>query len=257
MRQSLAVLCSLVLLAGAARAAAPKAETVTYASGADKVSGYLATPTTGGKRAAIIVIHEWWGQNEWARARARSFADKGYVALAVDLYRGQSTDDADTAHQLSRGLPEDRAQRDLLAAFAYLAGRADVDPARIGVVGWCMGGGQALELAMVEPRLAAVVIYYGRLATDPARIAKIKAPLLGNFGAADKGISAESVKAFVEAAKQAGVRTDVKIFAGAGHAFASSTRPEVFKADAAREADARTDAFFTRELGAKPPGRKQ
>ena len=82
------------------------------------------------------------------KARARAFADQGYVALAVDLYRGKSADDPDTAHQLARGLPEDRAARDLAAAFAYLAGRADVVPAKVGAVGWCMGGGWAFSEAV-------------------------------------------------------------------------------------------------------------
>ena len=263
---SLSVACALSV-AGSARAAgkpepkpevAPdgkhdskadlKADSVTYASGAEQASAFLVLPAKEGKHPAVIVIHEWWGLNDWVKDRARAFAREGEVALAVDLYRGKVATDSDTAHQLMRGLPEDRALRDLEGAFTYLAARPDVDPARIGVVGWCMGGGHALSLAIAEPKLAAAVLYYGRLVTDPATIQKIKAPLLGNFGADDQGIPPESVKDFAAAAKKAGVQVDFKVFPGAGHGFASSRDPKTFKPEAARDADHRTEAFFAKHL---------
>ena len=250
--------------------AAAGTDEVGYPSGGETVHAYLAMPQalvgkTGPKpdkaaprvkTPAVIVIHEWWGQNEWTRQKARDFAQKGYVALAVDLYRGQSADDADTAHQLMRGLPEDRALRDLKAAFTYLAGRPDVDAAHIGVVGWCMGGGYSLALAAAEPRLAAAVVYYGRLITDGDQIKKIKAPLLGSFGAQDKGIPAASVTAFAQQARRLGVAADFKIYPQAGHGFASSKDPQVFRAEDARDADQRTDAFFVQKLGAGVGGKK-
>jgi dienelactone hydrolase len=107
-------------------------------------------------------------------------------------------------------------------------------------------GYAALELAVSEPRLAAAVVYYGRLPTDEAVIAKIRAPILGNFGADDAGIPPEAVKAFEAAAARTGVKTDVKIYPGAGHAFASD--PKRLAPEAARDADARTDAFLARTL---------
>lgn len=226
-------------------------EKITYRSGDEQVPGYLALPAGKGPLPGLVVIHEWWGQNAWAREKAEAFAAKGYVALAVDLYRGQVADDPDTAHQLSRALPNDRALRDLKGAFAYLAARKDVDPKRIGVIGWCMGGGFALDLAEAEPALAAVVVYYGRLPTEATGIAHIKAPVLGSFGADDKGIPAESVREFASKAEQAGVKTDLKVYPGAGHAFASSAKGPMAKAyrpEAAKDADARTDAFLARTL---------
>jgi len=245
---------------GRAHAQAVLGETVSYASGSETIKGFLAIPKQAPgqqakqqarpeeKRPAVIIIHEWWGQNEWARKKARSFADKGYVALAVDLYRGQVTSDPDTAHQLMRGLPEDRALRDLQAAVRYLGTRPDVDASRIGAVGWCMGGGYALSLAVAEPKLAAAVIYYGRLLTEDAQIGKIKAALLGNFGATDQGIPPAAVQAFAEQAKKLGVRVDFKVYPGAGHAFASSSSPKIFRAADAADADGRTDAFFAKYL---------
>ncbi len=229
-----------------ARAAA--GEYVTYRSGEEDVQGYLAVPAGKGPFPGIVVIHEWWGQNEWAREKARDFAAKGYAALAVDLYRGHVADDPDTAHQLSRALPPDRAGRDLRAAYAYLAARKDVDPKRIGAIGWCMGGGLALDLAMAEPRLAAAVVYYGRMPTDPEAVRKIRAPVLGNFGGDDKGISPDSVKAFEDRAKKAGVKADLKVYPRAGHGFASSRTGPAYVEAAAKDADARTDAFLARTL---------
>jgi carboxymethylenebutenolidase len=111
-----------------------------------------------------------------------------------------------------------------------------------------MGGGYSLALAMEEPRLAAAVVYYGRLATDTGAIRKIKARLLGNFGEEDKGIPPDSVRAFEAQARQAGVSADFKVYSGAGHGFASSRDPGVFRAEAARDADQRTDAFLAKAL---------
>jgi carboxymethylenebutenolidase len=240
---------ALALILGLPTLARP-AETVTYRSGADQVTGYLALPSGGGaKKPAVVVIHEWWGLNDFVRGKANALAEEGYVALAVDLYRGKSATDPDTAHQLMRGLPEDRALRDLEAAFTYLASRPDVDATHIGSIGWCMGGGYSLALAVAEPRLAGAVIDYGRLVTDDAQIRRIKAALLGNFGAEDKGIPPESVKEFAARAKKLGVEVDFKIYPGAGHGFASAvSNPEVYRPEAARDADARTSAFLARRL---------
>ncbi len=232
-------------------ALASAGEKIEYRSGEEQVPGYLALPQGKGPFPGLVLVHEWWGQNAWARQKADAFAAKGYATLAVDLYRGQVADDPDTAHQLSRALPTDRASRDLRAAFAYLAGLPDVDPKRIGTIGWCMGGGFALDLAEEEPKVAAAVVYYGRLPTEAATIARIKAPVLGNFGAEDKGIPPASVDEFAAKAKQAGVKTDLKVYPGAGHAFASDAKGPMSKAyrpEAAKDADARTDAFLARTL---------
>lgn len=239
-------------IAGACSAAAP-GKGISYPSGSETVSGHLALPDGAGRKPAVIVIQEWWGLNDFIRGKADDFARKGYVALAVDLYRGRTATDPDTAHQLMRGLPEDRAIRDLKAAFDYLRSRDDVDGTRIGSVGWCMGGGYSLALALAQPKLAGAVIYYGRLVTDEEKIGSIGVPLLGNFGGLDKGIPPESVQEFERKAKAAGRSVDFKIYPEAGHGFASSKDPSVFRAEDAKDADARTDAFFAKVLsGGKP-----
>lgn len=225
-----------------------KTQTVSYKSGAETVNGYLALPSGGGKHPAIIVIHEWWGLNDWVKKQAEKYAGQGYVALAVDLYRGQSAKTPDEAHILMRGLPDDRGLRDLEATFAYLASRPDVDAGKIGSIGWCMGGGWSIKLAEDQPKLAAFVVNYGSLPTDPAIIAKIKAPMLGNFGADDKGIPPSSVQAFESAMKGDGRSPDIKIYQGAGHAFQNPDNKDGYRPEATADANKRIDNFFTKNL---------
>ena len=109
------------------RADAPKTETVQFPNGTGTVSGFLAVPDKPGRYPALVVIHEWWGLTDWVKEQTQKLAEQGYIALAVDLYRGQVTADPEVAHELMRGLPQDRAVSDLKAAFAYLATRKDVD----------------------------------------------------------------------------------------------------------------------------------
>jgi carboxymethylenebutenolidase len=226
-------------------------ENVTFKSGDENATGLLVTPSAKGPAAAVIVIQEWWGLNDWVKEQARALSKEGYVALAVDLYRGKVTDSQEEAHQLMMGLSPDRAIRDLRAAFAFLQARPDVKKDKIGAIGWCMGGRYALALATEEPTLAADVAYYGAPPTDPAAIARIKAPILGNFGAEDKGPSPEQVKAFEEAMKKAGKTIDVKVYEGAGHAFANVNNPwKGYREAAAKDAWSRTVAFFAKYLKA-------
>lgn len=231
-------------------AAAPAAEqTVSFKSGDEQASGLLVTPEGKGRFPALVVIHEWWGLDGWVKDQARALAKEGYVALAVDLYRGKVTSKQEEAHQLMMGTPPDRALRDLQAGFAYLESRPDVKKSRVGSIGWCMGGRYSLELATAEPGLAAVVAYYGAPPTDPKAIASIKAPVLGSYGAEDKGPAPEQVTAFEAAMKKAGKAIDVKVYPGAGHAFANPGNPwGGYRKEAAEDAWARTTAFLAKHL---------
>ena len=113
----------------------PKTGMVTFQSATEKVAEFLALPRYPNRGRAIIVIYEWWGLNKWVKKQATNLAANGYVALAVDLYQGKLTSDPSEARKLKRGLPRDRAVRDLKAAFDYLARRPDVDPKHIGSLG--------------------------------------------------------------------------------------------------------------------------
>ena len=246
MKRAWFVTCALLLLALPARAAE---ETVSYKSGDETVSGFLVRPDGKAPAPAVVVIQEWWGLNDWIKDQARALAKEGYVALAVDLYRGKVATKQEDAHQLMMGAPRDRAIRDLRAAYAYLQGRSDVKKDRIGSIGWCMGGMYSLALSVEEPTLAAAVAYYGAPPTDASALAKIKAPVLGNYGAEDKGPSPEQVHAFESAMKAAGKSVDVKVYPGAGHAFANVNNPwKGYREDAAKDAWARTTAFLAKYL---------
>ncbi len=241
-------LAALALCAFAAPLFAAE-ETVTIPTSAGPASGLLVMPEGKGPFPALVVIQEWWGLNDWVKEQTRALAKEGYVALAVDLYHGKVTDKQEDAHQLMMGLSPDAAMRDLKASFDFLAKRRAVDKTRIGVIGWCMGGRYALALGTEEPTLGAVVAYYGAPPTDPAAIARLKAPVLGNYGAEDKGPAPAQVKEFEDAMKKAGHTTDIKIYEGAGHAFANENNPwNGYRPEAAKDAWARTTAFLAKYL---------
>jgi len=242
------LLFSAGLFCAEPRALAATPQTVSYPSGDQTVQGLLYLPSGGGAHPAIVVIHEWWGLVDWVKQQASDYADQGYVVLAVDLYRGKTAADPETAHELMRGLPQDRGIRDLVAAVTYLKTRKDVNPARIGAVGWCMGGGYAAQLAIAEPSLRAAAINYGSLPTDPASLSKINARILGNFGGLDKGIPASDVDAFAAAMKADGKPVDVKIYPDAGHAFENPNNKSGYQPADAADAKERISKFFTQTL---------
>lgn len=209
---------------------------------------YLSVPETPGKHPALIVIQEWWGLNDWIASNADRFAREGYVAAAVDLYRGRVAENADVAHELMRGLDQDRGMADLKATIDRLLTRPDVDPSRIGAIGWCMGGGYALQLAAAEPRLKAVVVNYGHLLSNPTAVDAIKPSLLGNFAQDDAGIPPADVTAFANALKAKGKDVDFQVFPNVGHAFMNPSNKKGYNADAAALAWSRIEAFLTAKL---------
>ena len=229
-------------------AAPAKTQDITFPSGEETIAGYLALPDSPGKHPALVVIHEWWGLNDWVKEQAGKLAEQGYVALAVDLFRGQVAYDPTLAYELSHDLPQERALRDLKAAFDYLAARPDVRKDKIGSIGWCMGGGLSLTLAVHEPRLAACVVSYGSMPTDPADIEKIRAPVLGSFGAEDRSIPTSAVEAFERAMEAANKSVDIKIYPGAGHAFENPNNKLGYKEGPAIDAWRRTLVFLDHNL---------
>jgi carboxymethylenebutenolidase len=242
------LLIFIALLTSASFAAEGKP--VSYKSGDETVQGVLYTPAGKGPFPALIVIHEWWGMNDWVKEQASKLADQGYESLAVDLYRGKVATTPDMAHELMRGVPEDRAKRDLHAAFEFLQSQPSVKKDRIGAIGWCMGGGYSLDVALQEPTLAADVINYGHLATDQATLKNVNAPILGLFGALDQGITPDDVHKFEAAMKQAGKKVEIKIYDDAGHAFENpdnKNKPGYRPEDAA-DAWKRTTSFLAENL---------
>jgi carboxymethylenebutenolidase len=242
----------LLMSAAAAAALVPpgaSAETevitdmVRYKSGADTVSAYLARPQGKGPFPALVVIHEWWGLDDWIKKNAREFAGRGYAALAVDLYRGPVTSDPGRAAELSRSLSGDRALRDMLAAVEYLRAQPFVSGGRIGSIGWCMGGGYSLMLGL-NADTAATVIAYGRVVTDPAQLKKLKSPVLGIFGEEDSNITPESALAFEKALNKAGVENQIHIYKSVPHAFMNPNNRMGYNAAIADEAWRRIYSFL-------------
>lgn len=234
------------LLALSSFAAEP--EQVSYKSGDETVQAVLYTPKGEGPFPALVVIHEWWGLNDWVKQQASKFADEGYVALAIDLYRGQVATTPDQAHEIMRGVPEDRAARDLLAATTYLRSLDSVNGKRVGAIGWCMGGGYALDLAIADPKLKAVVINYGHLAVDKNNLRKIHASVLGIFGGEDQGISVADVHKFQSELETLNKKVEIHIYPDAGHGFENPNNEKGYRADDATKAEKITQTFLAHDL---------
>jgi carboxymethylenebutenolidase len=245
-RMTLATVLLTLLISSSMFAASGKQ--VTYKSGDENVNGVLYQPSGKGPFPAIVVIHEWWGLNDWVKEQASKLADQGYVTLAIDLYRGKVASSPEEAHELMRGVPDDRATRDLLAGSSYLRSLKEVKPDKVASIGWCMGGGYSLNLAISDPKLAAAVINYGHLATEPETLKKINAPILGLFGGQDKGIPPADVQKFAEQLKKLGKSVDTKIYPDAGHAFENPNNKTGYRADDAADAWQRTVSFFAANL---------
>ena len=223
---------------------------VVYATVDSKsVHGYLARPAHAkGDLPGIIVIHEWWGLNDNIRHMADQLAGEGYTALAVDLYGGKAaTAPADAEALMKQVLADpDRAKNNLRQAYRYLHDQAKAP--RIGVIGWCFGGGWSLQTALMLPdRIAATVMYYGRPVDDVAALSKLKMPLIGFFGEEDRGITVSDVRTFEQALKQAGVKAEIHEYPHAGHAFANPSGTN-YQAAAAEDSWRRTLAFLARHL---------
>jgi carboxymethylenebutenolidase len=215
------------------------------------VGGYLTRPKGEDRHPAVIVIHEWRGQNDHIRDVARRFAKAGYVALAPDLLSRSggtgafSTGEAATK-ELNR-LGDEMFTKDLTGAVNYLNGRNFVRANQIGVVGFCWGGGKALMFTTRSKDLAASVIYYGGNPTNLEDVKNITAPVLGHYGEADQRITS-GVPKLEEAMKKYGKSFDYKIYPGAPHGFNSDTSPESYRPEAAKEAWGRTLDFFKKNL---------
>jgi len=209
---------------------------ISYKSGNDTVQAYLALPEGDGPFPGLIVIHEWWGLTDWIKENADSFADDGYAALAIDLYRGKSTSNPKEAAELSGNLPKERAITDLKAAYNYLQNLPGVDSEKIGSIGWCMGGGYSLQATLNIPDLSACIIAYGRLTDDINEVKKINCPVLGIFAENDPNITPEKVHAFENLLKDEGKENHIIIYPNVSHAFMNPNNRKGYNDSTANEA---------------------
>ncbi|MBU4231240.1 MAG: dienelactone hydrolase family protein [Desulfobacterales bacterium] len=199
-------------------------QVVTYRQDRTVMRGFLAYDDgLKAKRPGVLVVHEWWGLNGFARERAVKLAGLGYVALAADMYGdGATTRDREEAGKLAGAL---RGNPDLLraraqAAFKVLATDPRVDPKRLAAIGFCFGGTTVLELAYSGADLAGVVSFHGGLPRpQPGDLKRFKAKILVLHGADDPHVPAADITAFEQAMRQAGADWQMVFFGGAVHSF--------------------------------------
>jgi carboxymethylenebutenolidase len=226
--------------------------TVQYPSGNVTMKAFVAAPQTKEKRPAVIVIQEWWGLTDHIKDIARRYAAEGYVAIAPDLYSrlGHAlTTDAGEAGKLMNTLKQEDGLADLNATVAYLTSVPEVDGARIGVTGFCMGGSYALMLPCVNPAIKAAVPFYGQVPNPDAPLQKLSAPVLYLYGEDDGWITKADVQRLAAALKKYNKPGEIKTYPGAPHAFFRDNDPSVYRPEAAKDAWGRTKAFFKQHLG--------
>jgi dienelactone hydrolase len=216
---SLLVLC----LAGAA-VAAVQLEPVEYKQGDTTLRGQIAYDDAAkGKRPGVLVVHEWWGLNDYAKKRAKMLAEAGYVALAVDMYgEGKTTEHPQEAGEWATAIrmnQEVGAER-FMAAYKLLEADARVDAERIAAIGYCFGGSVVLTMAMNGADLAGVASFHGGLPTEQAQ-GEIKASILVCHGAADAFATPDQVATFQKNLADAGADWQFIAYGGAKHSFTS------------------------------------
>ena len=219
-------------------------EIVDFAVNGTNGQGYLATPESTGP--GVLVIQEWWGLVDHIKDVCDRFAAEGFVALAPDLYHGVATKEPDEANKLMMELNFAQAAKDMSGAFDFLSANAAVQPKKIGVTGFCMGGAMTLALATLRPT-AATVPFYG-IPTQTPDYSKLAGPVLGHFPEHDDWAGPPNCEnEFVKIAA-AGAKGEFHVYPGTHHAFFNDSRPEVYDAGAATQAWERTLSFFRTNL---------
>ena len=226
----------MVLGVTAITAAEPKlmGKAVEYSAQGAVMRGYLAyNENVKGKRPGVLVVHEWWGLNDYARKRARMLAELGYTALAVDMYgEGKHAMHPDDARAFSSELMKnfDSAKARFIAAMEFLKRQGNVDPTRIAAIGYCMGGGIVLNMVREGTDLKGVVSFHGSLTpVKPAQPGVMKAKILVLNGADDKFITPEQIEAFKQEMKSAGADFKFISYPGAVHSFTNPDADELGK----------------------------
>jgi carboxymethylenebutenolidase len=225
-------------------------EMVSFPSNGTEGQGYLAVAASG-SGPGVVVIQEWWGLNDQIKGVCERFAEGGFVALAPDLYRGEVTAEPDEAGKLMMSLNVEQAAKDMAGAVDYLVDHSAVSSARVGVIGFCMGGSLALRLGTIRPqKIGAIAPYYGIIGWPQAPVdwSLLDAPIQGHYAENDDFASPEAVARFVEELRGLGKQIEVFTYAGTEHAFTNEQRPEVHHVEATEQCFDRTYAFFRDQL---------
>eukprot|EP00548_Thalassiothrix_antarctica_P002368 CAMPEP_0194142894 /NCGR_PEP_ID=MMETSP0152-20130528/12105_1 /TAXON_ID=1049557 /ORGANISM="Thalassiothrix antarctica, Strain L6-D1" /LENGTH=254 /DNA_ID=CAMNT_0038842041 /DNA_START=42 /DNA_END=806 /DNA_ORIENTATION=- len=212
----------------------------------DERNAYLSVPTTSKPKFSLLVIHEWWGLNDQIRSTADRFAGLGGVALAVDLYQTDAVQEPREARKLMKKAHKNKENilNHLKDACNYL--KANYPNLSQGVIGWCFGGTWSLQLSLCYP-MDATIIYYGQVVTEASDLVNLHGPVLGIFGALDKGIKVETAKEFESALEKAEKEHEIYIYEGAEHAFANPSG-RFYNNAAAEEAWTKALKFINKNL---------
>lgn len=220
---------------------------VEYPDASDEtLMGYLAYQAGAEAKPAVVVIQEWWGLNDHIKDLTNRFANEGFVALAPDLYHGAVATEPDEARKLVMELDMPEAVKEIQQAIAFLQAQDYVSSDKVGIVGFCMGGGLVLQTALQEDDLSGGVVFYGSpLSAEEAE--QVKAPILTFIGTED-GIPVSGVETMHAGFDAAGIENEFHVYEGAQHAFFNDTRPS-YNEEAAADAWPRTLAWFRDHVG--------
>lgn len=202
-------------------------EIVEFPSNGRSCQGYLAIADSG-SGPGVVVLQEWWGLVDHIKDVCDRFAAAGFVALAPDLYHGESTQSPDDAQKLMMALNIDETEKDLQGAVNYLLARDETTSDKAGTVGFCMGGQLSLYAACVNPNVGACVVYYGIHPAVNPDLSKLSGPVLGFFAENDGFVTPEVARKLESDVKAAGKDIEIHIYDGADHAFFNDTRTEVY-----------------------------
>jgi carboxymethylenebutenolidase len=207
--------------------------------------GYFARPEAPGTYPGVVMIHENRGLRPEIKDTAEQLAKEGYLVLAVDLFNGQVVEAQDQARALTASFNQETGTKNMQAAVAYLKQQG---ASKIASLGWCFGGRQSVELAISGTPLDATVVYYGgNMATTTDKLAPIKWPVLGIFGDKDQAIPVEMVRTFETSLNTLGVKNEIHIYPGVGHAFANPSGMN-YAPDATKDAWEKTVSFLRTNL---------
>ena len=218
---------------------------VEFPANGATASGYLSTPAAG-RGPGVLVIQEWWGLVRQIKSVCDRFAAEGFTALAPDMYHGKSADEPDAAGKLFMALNIAQAEKDLRGAAKALAGYSST--AKLGAVGFCMGGQLALFSATLNPSIGATVNFYGIHPNVKPDYAKLAGPVLGLYAETDSFVTPQVAREVDKAIKSAGKPSEIHIYPGVNHAFFNEERPDVYNKAAADDAWRRTLTFFRQHL---------
>jgi carboxymethylenebutenolidase len=221
---------------------------VEFQANGTTAPGYLAIPESGGG-PATIVMQEWWGLDAHIRSVCDRFAAAGFLALAPDLFRGETTDQPSEAEQKMMALSMDQAEKDMRGAVDYLAAHEGFEGGGVGSAGFCLGGGLSVWAASANPKVKGTVTYYYVMPHGKPDFSKVEASILGHFGTADEFVPVDAAKALEQELRDAGVDARFEFYDGAGHAFFNDTnRLGTYDRDAAERSWERTTSFLREKL---------